>query len=292
MDLATYLSIPLIQNMFVTTVFACILCSVVGTYVVVNRMVSMTGGIAHTTFGGVGFAYFAMSVLAVGWLTPFYGALLFGVAAAVILTICKKVPGLRIDTVIGVMWAIGMAAGVIFMGATDRSVVTPASYETILFGNVLFVSTQNMLIVVAATVAVVAVIAYLYRDLQVLIFDDTHARLSGMRTLFYDLALYLLIAIVCVVASKVVGIIMVIALMTIPVAMAELSAKNLKEIMFMASASSSILAFLGLVLCLVLDTPPGATVVLIIGAAYVILLVATSLRRRFAKHPVEESGRT
>ena len=283
MDLASYLSIPLIQNMFVTTILACILCSVIGTYVVVKRMVSLSGGIAHTTFGGVGFAYFAMSVLSISWLSPMVGAMMFGIIAAVVLTVCKRVPSLRTDTVVGVMWAIGMAAGVIFIGATDRSVVTPASYETILFGNVLFVSTQNMVIVAVATAAVIAVIAYLYRDLQVLVFDENHARLSGMRTILYDLALYLLIAIVCVVASKVVGIIMVIALMTIPVAMAELAAKDLREIMIMASASSSILAFLGLVMCLVLDTPPGATVVLIIGAAYVILLVATGIRNRVSR---------
>ncbi|MBE6514435.1 MAG: hypothetical protein E7Z69_05155 [Thermoplasmata archaeon] len=83
-----YLGIPLIQNMFIGTTLACLLCGVIGTYVVVNRMVAVTGGIAHTTFGGVGFAYYLMSVFAVSWMTPMIGALIFSLVAAILMALC------------------------------------------------------------------------------------------------------------------------------------------------------------------------------------------------------------
>lgn len=281
-DLATYFSIPLIQNMFVTTVLACILCGVVGTFVVVNRMVAVTGGIAHTTFGGVGFAYFAMSVLSMEWMTPMAGALVFGISSAIVMTLCKVFTNLRQDTVIGVMWAIGMALGVIFMGAVDRSRVTPSSYESILFGNVLFVSDHVLLIVAVSTVLVLTVVTFFYRDLQALVFDEVHARLSGINTTMYNLLLYVLIAVVCVMASKAVGIIMVIALMTIPAAMANLFAKDLREMMVIGASSSAAMAFLGLIVSLVFDTAPGATVVLIVGLTFVISVAVKKITERVA----------
>ncbi len=114
-DLAYYFSIPLIQNMFAATALACILCGTVGAYVVVGRKVAVTGGIAHTTFGGVGFAYYVMSVYGISWMSPMAGALLFSVTAAVVMVVCRRADGVREDTVIGALWAVGMAAGVVFM---------------------------------------------------------------------------------------------------------------------------------------------------------------------------------
>lgn len=268
-----YLSIPLIQNMFIATILACILCGVIGTYVVINRMVSVTGGIAHTTFGGVGFAYYLMSVFAVSWMTPMIGALIFSIAAAVVMVACKKVDELREDSVIGVLWAVGMAAGVIFMCYVDRSVLIPSSYETILFGNMLLIDTGKLHIMEGVTLAILAVVALLYRDLRILTFDMDFARISGVRTQTLDLVLHVLIAVTCVMVANVVGIVMIIALMTIPAAMGCLFSRGISGTMIRATAYALVLSMTGLLLSLATDTPPGATVVLVIGLAFIIVLL-------------------
>lgn len=276
-----YLSIPLIQNMFIATVLACILCGVIGTYVVIDRMVSVTGGIAHTTFGGVGFAYYLMSVFTVSWMTPMIGALIFSIIAAIVMVACKKIDGLREDSVIGVLWAVGMAAGVIFMCYVDRSVVVPSSYETILFGNMLLIDSGKLHVMESVTFVILAVVAILYRDLRMMTFDEDFARISGVRTQALDLVLHVLIAMTCVMVANVVGIVMIMALMTIPAAMGCLFSRGISGTMARATTYALILSMVGLILSLRTDTPPGATVVLVIGLAFVIvLLFKTIIDRR------------
>ena len=106
-DWTAVFSMPLIQNMFLVAAMACLLCGVVGTFIVVKRMVFATGGIAHTSFGGVGLAYYLMSVFAVSWSTPMLGALLFALVSAVIMSIPAVSKRLREDSVIGVLWSVG-----------------------------------------------------------------------------------------------------------------------------------------------------------------------------------------
>ncbi len=275
-----YLQISLIQNMFVATVLACLLCGVIGTYVVVNRMVAVTGGIAHTTFGGVGFAYYLMSVYAVSWMTPMLGALLFSVIAAAIMVVCKKVDELREDTVIGALWAVGMALGVIFMCHMDRSVVVPSSYESILFGNMLLIDNGKLVIMACMTAVILAVTLFCYRDLRILTFDSTYARLSGINVTVLDLVLHLLIAVTCVMVANVVGIVMIMALMTIPAAMGNLFSKDLKGTMVLGTMFAVLLSVFGLFLSLSMDTPPGATVVIVIGAVFIVMLALRKILNR------------
>ena len=279
-DLLSYLEIPLIQNMFWATVLACLLCGAVGTYVVVNRMVSVTGGIAHTTFGGVGFAYYAMSVLMMSWMTPMLGALIFSIAAAVIMVVCKKVDDLREDSVIGALWAVGMAMGVMFMCYMDRTVVVPSSYESILFGNMLLIDSLKLKIMAVVTALVLMTVALLFRDLRILTFDPIFAKISGIRVNALDLILHILVAVSCVMVANVVGIIMIMALMTIPAAIGCLVSKNLSETMAVSTCFALALSILGLIVSLVADTPPGATVVLIIGATFMMMLIA----KKISKH--------
>ncbi len=272
-DIIALLEIPLIQNMFIATILACLLCGVVGTYVVVNRMVAVTGGIAHTTFGGVGFAYYVMSVFAVSWMTPMLGALIFSVVAAVIMVACKKVEELREDTVIGALWAIGMAMGVVFMCYMDRSVIVPSSYESILFGNMLLIDSGKLMIMAAITAVVLTIVILLFRDLRILTFDPTYAKISGINVTVLDLILHILIALTCVMVANVVGIVMIMALMTIPAALGNLFSHGMKGTMVIGTIYAVVLSVLGLMLSLHMDTPPGATVVLVIGAAFLVIVL-------------------
>lgn len=271
-DWYTIVHIPLIQNMFLVAAIACLLCGVVGTFVVVKRMVFATGGIAHTSFGGVGLAYYLMSVFAVSWFTPMLGAILFAVASALIMSIPSISKKIREDSVIGVLWSVGMALGVIFMSLMDRSVVMPRSFESILFGDILLVGTEDIKIIAVLTILSLALIALLFRDLQALTFDETHARLSGVNVTVLNMLLYALIALTCVVAMNVVGIVMVIALVAIPAAMANMVSEGLKEMMVASVILSEVMTFFGLILAIGLNLPPGAIVSVVMGVMFIMTI--------------------
>ena len=276
-DLAYYFSIPLIQNMFAATALACILCGTVGAYVVVGRKVAVTGGIAHTTFGGVGFAYYVMSVYGISWMSPMAGALLFSVAAAVVMVVCRRADGVREDTVIGALWAVGMAAGVVFMCYMDRSVIVPSSYESILFGNMLLIDSGKLAVMAAVSASVLAAVMFFYRDFRIMTFDRVHAKVSGMNVAALDLLLHVLIAVTCVMVANVVGIVMIIALMTVPAAIGSIVSRGMAGTMAAGVVSALAMSFLGLLLSLAMDTPPGATVVLVLGAAFAAVLAVRRL---------------
>lgn len=271
-DWSMVFHIPLIQNMFLVAAIACLLCGVVGTFVVVKRMVFATGGIAHTSFGGVGLAYYLMSVFAVSWFTPMFGAILFAVASALIMSIPSISKKIREDSVIGVLWSVGMALGVIFMSLVDRSIVTPRSFESILFGDILLVGTEDIKIIAVLTIISLAIIILLFRDLQALTFDETHARLNGINVAALNILLYTLIALTCVVAMNVVGIVMVIALVAIPAAMANMFSDGLKEMMVASVILSEVMAFFGLILAIGLNLPPGAIVSVVMGAMFIVAI--------------------
>lgn len=272
-DWAVIVHMPLIQNMFLVAAIACLLCGVVGTFVVVKRMVFAAGGIAHTSFGGVGLAYYLMSVFAVSWFTPIIGAVLFAVASALIMSIPSISKKIREDSVIGVLWSVGMALGVIFMSLVDRSVVMPRSFESILFGDILLVGIGEIKIIAVLTIVSLALIVLLFRDLQALTFDETHARLSGINVTALNMFLYILIALTCVVAMNVVGIVMVIALVAIPAAMANMFSDGLKKMMIISVILSEIMTFFGLILAIGLNLPPGAIVSVVMGAMFILAIV-------------------
>lgn len=279
-DWSTIFSVPLIQNMFIVAAMACLLCGVVGTFIVVKRMVFATGGIAHTSFGGVGLAYYLMSVFAVSWFTPMLGALLFAFVSAVIMSIPAVSKRLREDSVIGVLWSVGMALGVIFISAMDRSVITPRSFESILFGDILLVGSEGMIIVAVMALVSLVVIALLFRDLQILTFDEVHARLVGINVPVMNLILYILIAMTCVVAMNVVGIVMVIALVAIPAAMANMFTDGLKSMMITSVILSEIMTFFGLIVAIALDLPPGAMVSVIMGVMFLLAIALRSINKK------------
>lgn len=279
-DWSTIFSVPLIQNMFIVAAMACLLCGVVGTFIVVKRMVFATGGIAHTSFGGVGLAYYLMSVFAVSWFTPMLGALLFALVSAVIMSIPAVSKRLREDSVIGVLWSVGMALGVIFISAMDRSVITPRSFESILFGDILLVGSEGMIIVAVMALVSLVVIALLFRDLQILTFDEVHARLVGINVPVMNLILYILIAMTCVVAMNVVGIVMVIALVAIPAAMANMFTDGLKSMMITSVILSEIMTFFGLIVAIALDLPPGAIVSVIMGIMFLLAIALRSINKK------------
>ncbi len=203
---------------------------VIGSLIVVNRMVFLAGGIAHTAYGGIGLAVFF-------GLPIFLGASLFAVLAALIIAFITFHHRNRMDTFIGLMWAVGMALGVILIDLTEGYNVDLMSY---LFGSILAVSKSDLYYMGGLLGAIIIIMTFWYRDILAVSYDSEYATLRGINVRFFYTLILVLSALTVVVAIKVVGLILVIALLTIPVYIAEKLSNTLYMMMILSGLFSSI----------------------------------------------------
>jgi zinc transport system permease protein len=262
-DLFSAFQYTVVQNMFIAGLLASIACGIIGTYVVVRRLVFISGGIAHTCFGGVGLAYL------LGF-DPMLGALVFALGTAIAVGIAGLRTRIREDSTIGVLWVLGMALGLIFIRFAPGYVPDLGS---ILFGDILLVKSQDIWLMLFLVVAIVVIVAVFYRQLLALTFDEEFARIMGVPTEMVYILLLALIALTVVLLLKVVGVILVIALLTIPATISGLFNTRMKRMMLMAVLVGCIVTTLGSILSLQYDLPVGATIVVVASLALLIALV-------------------
>jgi len=247
---------------------------VVGTFVVARRLGYLSGAIAHASFGGVGFAVYANRVWGWEWMDPFYGALMAAILAAIVMGLVKSYLPDREDTIMGALWSSGMALGVLLM-ALSPGYSDPMSY---LFGNLLLVSDADLIRVAVLDAVVVVIAVFYYRHLEAISFDDEFARLRGVNAgLFYGLLL-ILISLTVVLLVSVVGIILVVALLTLPAALAGRFSHSLQTMMVGSVVTSMVLVVGGLGMSFQMDAPVGPVVVLFAGVAYGCVLLFTKGR--------------
>lgn len=264
------------QNALLIGVLAAVACGVVGAYVVARRITYIAGGISHSALGGIGVAQYLIVVYGWHWLNPIYGAAAAALAAALIIGWVSLKGSEREDTVIGAIWAVGMAVGILFISQTPGYNQQLMSY---LFGNILMVSSSDIWLVAVLDLIVVTVGILFYRQFHIVCFDEEFARTRGINVEFYYLLLLSLTAMTVIVLVTVVGIVMVIALITLPVAIAGRFSRTLWQTMLLAAAISVVLTTLGLAVSFVLDFPTGATTILIAGVAYLLVTFGSSLIR-------------
>jgi len=267
----------LLQNALLAGLIASIACGVVGSYVVTRRITYVAGGVAHCTLGGMGVARYLNEVH--GWtaLHPLHGAIASALAAAMIIGWVSLRAKQREDTVISALWAIGMAVGILFIARTPGYAEDLMSY---LFGNILLVSRGDLFLIVALDVLVVGLGVLFYNKFLAVCFDSEFARLRGISVEFYYLLLLCLTALTVVVLVMVVGLVMVIALLTLPVAVAGHFAGRLWQIMLLAIMISIGLTTGGLVLSYDAELPPGATMIALAGALYLLVVAGARLIKR------------
>ncbi|UCD18198.1 MAG: metal ABC transporter permease [Candidatus Zixiibacteriota bacterium] len=267
---------PFLQYALFTGVLASIACGVVGTYVVARRITYIGGGIAHSVLGGMGAAYY-LSVVH-GWrdLHPKYGAVVVALLSAVIIGWVSLKARQREDTVIGSIWAVGMAIGIIFISRTPGYNEDLMSY---LFGNILMVSPGDLWLIGGLDLAILAIVYLFYNQFQAVCFDEEFARVRGINVEFYYLLLLGLTALTVVILVTVVGIVMVIALLTIPAAVAGYFTRTIKQTMLAASIASILFTTVGLAVSYRPDLPAGATTIVLAGATYLAVIVISGLRK-------------
>jgi zinc transport system permease protein len=259
----------ILQNALLAGVVASVACGVVGSYVVARRITYIAGGIAHCVLGGMGIARYLNVVHGFKSVQPLDGAVVAALAAAIIIGWVSLRAKQREDTVISALWAIGMAVGVLFIAKTPGYNEDLMSY---LFGNILLVSRENLVLIIALDVLVVGVGLLFYNKFLAVCFDEEFARLRGVPVEFYYLLLLCLTALTVVVLVTVVGLIMVIALLTLPVAVAAHFVSRLWHVMALSTVLSAILTTAGLALSYGPDLPAGATTIALAGGLYLITL--------------------
>lgn len=270
---------PLLQRAVLAGLLASVVCGIMGTYVVTRRITFISGGIAHCVLGGMGIAYFLHN--AHGWaIEPIHGAIIAAVSAAIVIGLVSLHAEQHEDMVIGAVWAVGMAVGVIFMYLTPGYNTDLMSY---LFGDILMVGARDIYVMIALDVLIVLIVVLLYNKFLAVCFDSEFALLRRMNVQGYYLLLLCLIALTVVIMIHVVGLILVIALLTLPAAIARQASRTLARMMVIASILGAVFTSGGMALSHEMQLPPGATIVLIAGAAFLVCLgikKCLRLRRR------------
>jgi len=270
----------LVRNGFIAGLLASVACGVVGSYVVTRRISYIAGAIAHCVLGGMGAAWYLRT--AHGWtsLHPIHGAVVAALTGAAIIGLVSLRTRERADTVIGAVWAIGMAVGLVFIQASPRY---PPDLMSYLFADILTVSGGHLRLIAGLDVVVVAVGLLFYNQFVAVCFDEEFARVRGVRVEAYYLLLLGLTALTVVLLVTVVGIVMVIALLTLPAAVAGRFSRTLWQMMILATLLCMGFTTGGLALSYGPDLPASATIILLAGATYLLVaLGAAVLRRRGA----------
>lgn len=258
-----------LQHALVACALASVASGVVGSFVVVRRMTAIAGGVAHSVLGGIGAAVYLETVH--GWhaLHPLHGA----AAAALLSGLIIGWMGLRgrerVDTVIGVVWAVGMAAGVLFLSRTPGYGQNLVSY---LFGNILMVTREHLWLIAALDAVILAVAVRFRTGLFAVSFDEEFAAARGLNVALYHMLLVALTALTVVLLVAVVGIVMSIALLTVPPAIAGRYTTRLHSMMAGGALLCLALTTGGLAVSYSLDLPSGATIIVLGGAAYACLV--------------------
>lgn len=258
------------RNALIAGLLAAVACGIVGVYVVVKKIVFISGGIAHASFGGIGLGYLA-------GISPVLGAMFFTLGSALGMGLVTRRTRLPEDTAIGILWAMGMALGIIFIGLAPGYAPDLFSY---LFGNILTVPFSDLILMVVLDVIIIGIVIALYKEFLALSFDEEFGTVVGVPVERLYLLLLCMIALTVVVLIRVVGIILVIALLTIPAAMAKQFTYDLRKMMLLAILFGALFTFGGLWLSYALDIASGATIILLSGTTLLASFGFSKLRSK------------
>ncbi|NLX35799.1 MAG: metal ABC transporter permease [Chloroflexi bacterium] len=283
--LAEALQFTFMRHALLAGLLVSVACGIIGTYVVVKRIVFISGGIAHAAYGGIGLGYYVkymvVPVLFAGsaaardprpgyW--PLLGAILFSLLAAALMGHIQRRTRQRADTIIGVLWAIGMAIGIVLVDLTRGYKVDLMSY---LFGSILAVERLELLVIAGLDVLVVALVTLFYKELLAVSFDETFATVQNVPVGGIYALLLGMIALTVVMLMRVVGLILVIAMLTIPPAISGRLVRGIVPMMALSALLGVAFTTLGLWLSYAWNLTSGASIILVAGTGYLLSLLAT-----------------
>jgi zinc transport system permease protein len=257
---------PLLLSAILAGLLASVVSGIIGSYVVVKRIVFISGGISHSVLGGIGICLWLQRAKNVTWVSPLLGALTAAIVSALIIGWIHLNYRQREDSVIAALWSIGMATGVLFISQTPGFNVELTNY---LIGNILWVSPEDLLILGLLDILILFTVLCLHKRFLAICFDEDQAQLQGVPVNSLYLLLLVLTAISIVLLIQVVGIILVMTMLTIPAAIANQFTVRLSRMMIIATGLSCFFTIFGTGVAFHFDWPGGATIAMVAGIAYV-----------------------
>jgi zinc transport system permease protein len=257
---------PLLLSAVIAGIASSIVSGIIGSYVVVKRIVFISGSISHSVLSGIGFCLWLERAKGIEWITPLEGALVAGILSALLIGWIHLNYREREDSVIAALWSVGMAVGILFISQTPGFNVELTNF---LIGNILWVTPSDLYILFGLDLFILLTVCCLHKKFLAICFDEEQAHLQGLPVNFLYLLLLVLTAVSIVLLIQVVGIILVMTMLTIPAAIANLFTASLSRVMMAAVVISSLLCFGGTALSYNLDWPAGATIALVAGVAYI-----------------------
>ncbi|MCB1107062.1 MAG: metal ABC transporter permease [Chlamydiia bacterium] len=243
---------------------------IIGSYIVVKRIVFISGSIAHSVLGGLGIALYIKKVYNVTWFEPIYGALIAAILSAWLIGTIRLYYRQREDTVIAALWAFGMSVGVILISLSPGSTNEISNY---LFGNILWASRSDLYMLLGLDGVILIATALLHRRFLAICFDENQAAMQGLNVKLLYFLLLSLVALTVVLMIQIVGAILIIAILSLPAAIANTYTHRLSKMMGIAILIGVIIAFLGIAISYALNWPPGSTLALTATTLYLLNLI-------------------
>ena len=264
--LTVLLTEPFLQYALLCGLLASISCGIVGSFVVARKIEYISGGIAHTVLAGMGIAYFFAK-------NPTIGALITALLAALIIGGVSLKAKKYENTIISALWSVGMAIGIIFIAKTPGYNTDLMSY---LFGNILMSTPTNLYLLATLDLIIIVFVALFYKQLLATAFDEEFAKLRGIAVNFYFLLLLCLVALTIVSLMQVVGLILMLALLTMPAAIARQHVNSVVKMIFVAMILGAIFTTAGIGISYHTNLPTGATIILFTA---VVFLFSTIIKK-------------
>lgn len=264
------------QNALLAGFLASIVCGIIGVIIIEKKLVMMSGGIAHTSYGGIGLGYL------LGF-EPIIGAFIFSVCAALGIGYIKRKGGIRSDVVIGLFWSLGMALGIVFIAIMPGY---PPDMNSYLFGNILSVTRLDLYLMLFLTAFILLVFITFYNSWKIFLFDEEFAFIIGIKTAFMDYLLLVLVAMTVVVLIRVVGIILVLALLTAPAATAGLITYNLKKRILYSVIFGNLFCIFGLFISYEMNIASGAVIIILSVFIYLLSYCVSSVSNKIKRKKI------
>ncbi len=260
-----FLEYQYIQNAIFSGLLASFICGIVGVFVVIKRIVFLSGGISHASFGGIGFAYYL-------GIEPFIGATIFAVLTSVGLGYIDESKIDRSDAYIGILWAVGMSMGILFVHLVPGFAPNLITY---LFGDILIVSQTDIILLSILLIIILIVFYFLFQEFVAISFDIEYIKTKNIPVRIINIILYIFIALTIVLLIEIVGIILVIALLTIPPSISLIYTRSIFKMIISSVIISFLMIMVGLLLTIHFDIPSGASIVLPGGIILIMLRLRT-----------------
>jgi len=271
-DIFTNPNLVFLKYSLLAGIFSSFAFGITGSHIVVRRISYIAGAISHSILGGIGLALFASAKYNLTWLTPYSGAVGASIFAALLIWFAEKYSRERLDSLLGAVWAVGMAGGIIFISLTP-GYIDPMSY---LFGNILMV-TKTDVIVIGFFSFFICLTAFLFQNkLIAASFDEEFLQIRGIRTDIYKLMLLIMTALTIVLMIRIVGIIMIIAMLTLPPASASRLSKNFFSMCILSVILSILFVLSGIGISFRFDLPGGPAIIITAGIFYFSVLFLSS----------------